>query len=130
MNTSQCSVEKKRWLLLNQMEGHLAMWAVRQSPYHCPDKLAEVISAFRQRQLFFFDKSEMANFSRSNIRAAYETLKSIPEFEAWNERKNGNKSPFGFVDRYSKPNPDNDFIDLDALIGNATRSLWNELETE
>ena len=53
-------------------------------------------------------------------------LKSIPEFNLWNERKNGNKAPYSFVSRYSQPHPDNDFIDLDALTRNVANAIIND----
>ena len=53
--------------------------------------------------------------------------KRIPEFLAWNERKNGNQLEYKFLDRYSKDdNPDDDFIDLDALIRNVANSIIRE----
>jgi hypothetical protein len=54
-------------------------------------------------------------------------LYQIPEFMLWNERKNGNKSKFQFVTRYSKNiDPDNDFIDIDALICNVANGIISE----
>ncbi len=45
----------------------------------------------------------------------------------WNKRKNGNKSEYKFVDRYSKDgNPDDDFTDLDALVRNVANSIIRE----
>jgi len=54
-------------------------------------------------------------------------LYQIPEFMLWNERKNGNKSKIQFVTRYSKDiDPDNDFIDIDALICNVANGIISE----
>jgi len=45
----------------------------------------------------------------------------------WNERKNGNKAEFQFITHYSiDKNPDDDFIDLDALIRNVANSIIRE----
>lgn len=128
---TKSGIETAYWLTLSQLEGHMAMWAVRQSPYHNPEKLDVVLPKFREILKPYFDKNEMAKMTKSQIESAFrDSLMTIPEFTTWNERKNGNKSPFGFVSQYDKPSPDNDFIDLDALIRNCTVSLWKELETD
>lgn len=48
---------------------------------------------------------------------------------AWGERKNGREGN-GFVSRYDQPEPDDDFIDLDALARNVTHELvlWEQVE--
>lgn len=112
------------------IEGHIAMWAVRQSPYHCPEGLREVLLEFRARITrdgLNFDSNEMAQLSFRNVKALLNFhLLPIPKFQAWNKRKNGNPAPYGFCSRYGKPEPDNDFIDLDALTGNVARSVIEE----
>lgn len=48
-------------------------------------------------------------------------LLPMREFQRWNERKNGNRAPFNFGSRFDDPikqDPDDDFIDLDALVRN------------
>ena len=64
-------------------------------------------------------------------------LDTIHEFRLWNLTKNeqlaGKTEPengWVAVSTYSrKPNPDNDFVDLDALIDNAVSNIWyRELE--
>lgn len=48
-------------------------------------------------------------------------------FDKWNEPKDGSKTEIVFVSRYSnKPNPDSDFIDLDALLRNVCIEIRNE----
>jgi hypothetical protein len=122
---------KEYWMHLSQIQGHIAMWAVRQSPYHCPDYLLEVLSEFRTRSSVVFDKNDMSKQNRAGVRDIITRyLFTIPEVQAWNERKNGNKSPSAFVDRYSRPTPDDDFIDLDALRNNVVRGLFKELEDD
>jgi|SRR3990167_1176566 len=114
----------KRYLL-----SELAKWAVVQSPYHRPDNLEIVLDKFNEN---------MGKWSNDNM--GYEKftykrlidflnreLKRIPEFMLWNERKNGNQSQYKFTDRYSgEGNPDDDFIDLDALIRNVANSIVRE----
>ena len=121
---------KKYWITLSQIEGHIAMWAVRQSPYHAPDGILEVLKQFRASVHPEFDTNEMKEVDRDDVKSLLVALYRIPEFMAWNERKNGNQAPFGFVSRYCKEHPDNDFIDLDALTGNVVRSLISECEAD
>lgn len=114
--------------------GALASCAVRQSPYHRPDNLEIVLDKFHD-----LIKEELNETTEKYI-LKFETWKEchdwiatklhlIQEFKLWNERKNGNQSPFGFsgvghhdngdVTLYGTSD-DNDFIDLDALTRNIT----------
>lgn len=104
--------------------GEIAHWAVCQSPYHRPDNLETVLDKFNEIIALIPDYPSM---SYSQIGELLEELKEIPEFMAWNERKNGNQAEYKFLDRYSgKGNPDDDFIDLDALIRNVANSIVRE----
>lgn len=123
------SKETRRYILLSQILGQIAMWAVRQSPYRNPEGLADVLSKFSTDSRDIFDANEMVCLSRVEISDMLKRfLMPIEQFRKWNERKNGNQSPYGFVSLYYKPNPDDDFIDLDALIMNVTREVWRESE--
>lgn len=105
--------------------GNVAKCAVMQSPYHRPDNLEIVLDKLHE-----LTKGEFEHYARGfeDWRDAEDWLRGyllqIPEFVAWNKRKNGNKAPYGFVSAYDQPDPDNDFIDLDALI----RNVVNEFE--
>lgn len=112
-----------------QLAGTVAMWACRQSPYKVPDGLDKVVIAVHDK--FEPDASgfEGRMYQSSGELRAYvrDMLRSIPEYLAWNESKNGNGAPFHFVSRYDAPgDPDNDFIDLDALEMNVARSISAE----
>lgn len=123
--------------------GYIAMWATRQSPYHSPDGLPRVLADVqtgiayqRHRGIFEFPHTDTVSADRDSLNMLLRaTLLQHPQVHQWNERKNGNESPYGFVSRYNKPNPDDDFIDLDALVGNIVRSCikhdreaWEEHE--
>ena len=116
--------EKKILITQRSVMGALANCAVQQSPYHRPDNLEVVLDKFYEQIKDDFDEGEKYCKCFDNYHDTYryigERLLKIPEFLAWNERKNGNKSPYSFVSRYDKPHPDNDFIDLDALTRNIT----------
>jgi len=125
--------ERIPFVLFSVLYGEIAKWSTRQSPYHAPEGLVDVLIQFqknlmkRQSELL---PHEFPYPGCDAIRADRETLNHIlklelliiPQVLAWNERKNGNKSPHSFCSRYGGPEPDDDFIDLDALVRNITRS--------
>ena len=59
-------------------------------------------------------------------RAVTDACEAIPSIAIWNQPKSGHGSAFVFSSRYDQPNPDDDFIDLDALGNNIARSAWAE----
>jgi hypothetical protein len=124
--------DTKSWYFQHVIMGHIAMWAVRQSPYHNPDKLDEVLAAWEKRSAHVFDKNGMAKLTNTELRLLVkEGLMQDENFLAWNERRNGNQAPFKFTSRYDGPgDPDDDFIDLDALIGNVYRTVRQERERD
>lgn len=117
---------------------HFAGNAVRQSPYTCPDNLREAIEALKSKLL---DSLKWQQFTNNFVyleatkeelsELLYQKLKYIflttPEIRQWNEPNNGNQTPLQFVSRYdTKLDPDNDFIDLDALAGNVVECVLTE----
>jgi hypothetical protein len=125
---------------VSTVAGWFAMWAVRQSPYGYPDKLDKVVHRLRRELLhharsvpkanrlmkaagmFTIDQNALEDLILS-------VLKPCREFQKWNQRKNGNKAPFGISTRYddpSKRDPDDDFIDLDALARNVAHGVAAE----
>ena len=112
-----------------QLAGTVAMWAVRQSPYQIPEGLAEVVKSVHSK--FEPDASgfDFRMFQEVSDLKAYvrNVLRSIPQYLAWNERKNGNDAPHKFSSRYDPPgDPDDDFIDLDAFEQNVARTIASE----
>lgn len=111
----------------SQVLGALANWAVQQSPYIVPDKLAEALRGFYDQ----WPRGEYAQFDTilELDRTIRGIMVTVPEITAWNQRKNGRDGP-GFVTRYSEPNPDDDFIDLDALARNTAMEVWHDAADE
>lgn len=116
-----------------------AKWAIQQSPYTVPDDLEKAILKFHARiEEAFQENLCMNNEWLQNIprQTLYNTLQAIivnegfTEVYQWNERKNGNNASIGFSSRYSRTNPDDDFIDLHALSGNICRDVWEQGKTE
>ncbi|CAB4120784.1 hypothetical protein UFOVP5_21 [uncultured Caudovirales phage] len=116
------------WTFTHQVAGTLAMWAIRQSPYACPDNLETVVKRFSE--LWPADAQCMTEWADiDNLAEAIQQVsEQIPELLAWNERKNGREG-MGFSSRYDQPSPDDDFIDLSALWWNTARTIWAEEQT-
>jgi hypothetical protein len=55
----------------------------------------------------------------------WDILKDFEPFKKWNESKLG-KSDICFISRDTKPSPDYDFIDLDALLRNVCIDIRQE----
>lgn len=113
------------YIQTNALAGELANWAVQQSPYVVPEKLAEAITAFVAR---WPSDAEMPSLSQWDSYAELKdkleaVFQEIPEIAAWNVRRNGREG-IGFSSRYDQPEPDDDFIDLGALANNVARSAW------
>ena len=124
MNNEKKFLVSKRCLL-----SEVAKWAVAQSPYHRPDNLEKVLDKLNLCiGVWTTDIMGYKKMTYKEIKQLLDKeLGSIPQFMLWNERKNGNKAEHKFVDRYSKDdNPDDDFIDLDALIRNVANSIIRE----
>lgn len=128
----------KSWPVLSTFEclligrtrvlGELASWAVQQSPYPVPEKLEPALLAFHAN---WPHNEDYTTFDRVGVleQAIAETIAKVPEIVAWNSRKNGRDGP-AFVSRYSQPDPDNDFIDLDALARNIAMECWHAAADE
>ncbi len=122
---------------MRSVMGALANYAVQQSPYPRPENLEIVLDAFYQSIKDDFDEGKKYVKFFESWKEAHDyienRLKMIPEFMAWNERKNGrqgNGATFaGHHDdgsvTISKTNPDDDFIDLYALTRNITNQALN-----
>ena len=130
----QKTEEKKRLFSRCDIAGAIAMWGVRQSPYPCPEGLETVINKwFKETNDRFehiaHDFSCITMTERELYDFIYETLTAIPEFEKWNERKNGREGN-SFCSRYDSPPADDSFIDLEALVRNVTHTLRHEAERD
>jgi len=121
--------EKKFLVSKKGLLSEVAKWAVAQSPYHRPDNFEIVLDELDLRIGAWTD--DIMGYKKMTYKEIKQfldkELSSIPQFMLWNERKNGNQNEHKFVDRYSKDdNPDDDFIDLDALIRNVANSIIRE----
>ena len=126
-----------RYLIVQEtIIASLAHWAIKQSPYLIPDNLNVVLTKFNDimnKDSYFeqFCKIRLGWFTFRELEEyCHLILEDVPEYLAWNNRKNGNNYPYGFASRYSSPSPDNDFIDLSALIKNTVGLVMMYAEEE
>lgn len=129
--------EEQRSILLTELQGAVAKWAVRQSPYPYPQGLDGVLEKVTAAVLANLHRPEagmpevLSHYGTVMLFGAAETfgalldrhLLPLEEVQAWNQRRNGNTAPFGFVSATRGPAPDDDFIDLDALRRNILEEL-------
>jgi hypothetical protein len=108
-------------ITLNDVIGAIACWAVRQSPYVCPNRLAKVLKIV-EHSMKHCTFQELEQHLQ-------EHLGCIPEVKKWNQRKNNNAAPIKVTTLYSTgADPDDDFIDLDALYRNIAGQVMSEAE--
>lgn len=126
---------REMWTFPDTFTGNVARWAVTQSPYPVPKNLEVVLKKLDEsiRPQFVQNAFGMKRFDSFDEVEVFLTthLRRIPEYLAWNERRNGNDNPLKFTSRYEGPgDPDDDFIDLGALERNVTNSIVREHEME
>ena len=74
--------ERPFWISCNALCGHIAMWAVRQSPYDCPAGLERVLAEFRERTADRQDAKDIeapAKAFESTAPQAAEALRKLAE---------------------------------------------------
>jgi len=113
---------KKRVVSKFTIIGHLAMWAVRQSPYGYPKNLKKGLREFE-------DNYTPPDYQEMTIKQLQvfiaEAIEKSPTIKSWNNPKKG-KHTMVFTSRYNSIKPDYDFIDLSALGRNIKHSVWLE----
>ena len=110
-----------------QIVAEVAKWAIRQSPYMPPSGLAEACEKLHALlpdgadNLGFFWRAPM-DFEAM----LHEAIAQVPEIVAWNNPRSGHTAPFVATSRYWGPKPEDDFIDLHALVRNVRMELVRE----
>src|SRR6266567_1806850 len=106
-------------------------WGIKQNPFkgQLPRKTEVVMEKLNKLLPEFIETTNMRAF-------VSETIEQVPEIRDWNlsqvELERGvkvddeNRPSFAFTRRYDQPKPEYDFIDIDALKQNVTRSLERE----
>ncbi len=116
-------------LSIKDITGALSMWAVKQSPYSCPEKIEEAVEALGKRLATDLEFSEIfTRITIENLRQYLcETFEKLPEIARWNEPKIQTGALFqGSCSMYHTAKPDYDFIDLGALARNVAHTCGME----
>jgi len=118
-----------------ELIGHLAMWAIRQHPYHRPEGLFDLAEVLNNATLawdcstgnlnmkYFDSHLEVESFIRN-------ALKDHPVLEHWNTSQKDSGALFVSCSRYDSPKPEYDFIDIDALLCNVAHGVWHEAKEQ
>lgn len=114
--------KKHRVVSKEKVVGHLAGWAVRQSPYGYPKNLDKGLNEFRKHYA-------PPDYQKMNIKQLQtfitDAINKSPTIKSWNNPKKG-RHTMVFVSRYNSIKPDYDFIDLTTLGRNTGHSVWLE----
>ena len=120
------------WIFQSALTSNIARCVVKLTPYVWPDGLQEVVTQFATQTAHLFDKGTgMRAMTSEELESMLDQhLFAQPQVQAWNERKNGSKAPFQFVSNFDSRDhdPDDDFIDLDALRINILMAIEREQE--
>jgi hypothetical protein len=113
--------------------GTLAKWAIRQSPHSCPDNLERVVikadGAWPVTGDSFKDQTSTKEWVKDDFEDfVHSFVYSTPEVISWNTPNSGRQG-HSFISAFEpihRQSPDDDFIDLDALIRNIVNDCWNQ----
>ena len=115
--------KKERVVGESMVIGHLGMWAIRQSPYICPDNIEAGLKEFAEN----YSPREYQKMSIKQLQSFIaEAILKSPIIQGWNNPKKG-KHTMVFVSRVNGVSPDYDFIGLGALGRNTGHSVWLEI---
>ena len=131
---------ERRWVFLHDITGALAKWAIRQSPYACPDDLETAVKfldaclcseakKLPNDDVLFLSDGIMMKLSLCEVnRMLHDILMSLPQVKAWNQPKDGDCRDITFCSRNGSDasGPDNDFIDINALLHNVCIDIRSE----
>jgi hypothetical protein len=122
--------KRERLVTSKDILGQMARFAVTQHPYHEPVGLFEVCRRIEAAAEAEFKDSAggLAMHWFGDSQEIYEWVKAIvwnmPEFLAWNVARSQHGQNIS-VSRYDGGSrPEDDFIDLYALVGNVASAAW------
>lgn len=127
---SKYDYSRELWVFKSDILGSVAKWCIRQSPYDYPENLLVILTALSGIITPNHDKglAGMVKFTGYELRSALQIwLEQIPEFMELNNRKNG-RDGNGWLSRFDNrsSDPDDDFIDLEALYRNVVHDIITE----
>jgi hypothetical protein len=118
-------------ILKTDFIAEVVKWGIKQNAFkgELPRQTEIIVEKLNKLLPEFIETNDMRTFTSA-------TIEQVPEIRDWNlsqvEYQNGVKvddekrDGFVFVSRYGQPNPEHDFIDIDALKRNIAVSLERE----
>lgn len=108
---------EERYVLFGQIAGHIALWAIQQSPIYNPehlnDAIKDILSYFGNNDEQWAPGEWGEYYTCASLRSEIEKIISKSEvMKSWN-------IPQDYTN--------NDFIDLDALARNVAHSVWLQI---
>lgn len=125
----------KALISFNDLLGWTAYWAVAQHPYNDPRGLDRIIVELRCKTVDWEELGERFKFqwfsSASELRRwLHDALKDHPVLKDWNTPVSRHGREIIFSSRYDSVPRIDDFIDIDALIGNIARCAFEAARRE
>ena len=124
---------KKRWTFKHDITGSFAKWAIRQSGYHCPSHLEQVVSylsACLIKEVGWEEQHYIAELSLCDInKLLYDILyeQGVSYFDDWNKpKKEWRETDYDCLGEAERNDPDYGYIDLDALLRNVCLDIRDE----
>ncbi len=118
-------------ILKTDFIAEVVKWGIKQNAFkgELPRQTEIIVEKLNKLLPEFIETNDMRTFTSA-------TIEQVPEIRDWNlsqvEYQNGVKvddekrDGFVFVSRYGQPQPEHDFIDIDALKRNIAVSLERE----
>lgn len=106
--------------------GAFAMWAVRQSPYSCPEGIENAILLLHASWIAQFGEEFILQSGNEIEKWLLQIFQEISIIKNWNKAKNHDREYVFISSHHDKPKPDDDIIDLHALARNITHTLLLE----
>jgi len=119
--------DRKYYLSKKDFLSAFAYWVIQQSPYDTPD-IKYALNDFNIFLDVMFGREKYKEYSLNdlNVLITEDVFENLTHIEKLNHPKIDNGKSIMFIDRYSKPNPDYDFIDLGALAHNIKYMIIRE----
>lgn len=123
-----------RLITSKSIMGQMARWAVELHPFHEPTGLFEICGLIDRRATDDFKDGppflpmRWFDDAMEIDRWLHAVLDNHPTLMIWNTPRSKHTQSIVFSSRYDRPSPEDDFIDLDALLRNVALHAWRDAE--